>query len=543
MTGNTLYFGDNLRVLREQFGDASVDLVYLDPPFNSKRDYNMVFRLAATEEHTAQVRAFEDTWSFEGAAEAFYEVTNPPSPVGKLLEGMRAAFGDTALLGYLSVMALRLRELHRVLKPTGSLYLHCDPTADHCLRMVLDAVFGPGQFRNEIIWRRSDPKGHAFTRFPATHDVLICYARGERPTWNAQYLPHAERYIRSHYRHVEGATGRRYRLSDCTNPNPDRPNLTYEWNGITRVWRWTRERMQELHDAGRLVYTKSGMPEYKRYLDEMPGTPATDVVVDVPPLNSQARERLGYPTQKPLALLERIIAASSSEGDLVLDPFCGCGTAVVAAQKLGRRWAGIDITTLAVNLIGKRLQDSFPEAFPTPSTIPVVGLPVDVAGARMLAHESRYAFEHWALMLVGAVPAGGGTKKKGADRGVDGEFGWRDNADRLQRGLVSVKSGHVSVAHIRDLIGTMQREKAAMGLYVSLEEPTRAMRTEAAGAGRYALSESTPKTFPAVQVATIDDLLAGRLPDLPRYMAPGYADAPRLEGEPAQQSAMDLDDD
>ena len=347
MPDNVLYYGDNLDILRRYVADESVDLVYLDPPFNSNATYNVLFAEHHGERAASQIKAFEDTWTWDVVAEWSYKQTvEGGGRVSKALQAFHTLLGPSNMLAYLAMMAPRLVELRRVLKPTGSIYLHCDPTASHYLKLLMDAVFGPEHFRGEICWQRSTAKGHAFTRYPSAQDTLLYYAKDDEPIWHTQYLPHREEYIESHYRNVEPETGRRYTLGDCLNPNPDRPNLTYEWNGLTRVWRWTPEKMQEMHDAGRLIYTKSGMPRYKRYLDEMAGSAVTTVWTDIPPINSQAAERLGYPTQKPEALLERIISTSTNEGDVVLDPFCGCGTATVAAQKLGRHWIGIDVTHL-----------------------------------------------------------------------------------------------------------------------------------------------------------------------------------------------------
>jgi len=550
MTENTLYFGDNLQVLRAHFPDACVDLIYLDPPFNSKRNYNVVFNAAATSDDTAQAHAFSDTWSFEGAAEAFYEVTALNQPVSKLLEGLRQTFGDTSLLGYLSVMALRLIELHRVLRPTGSLYLHCDPTASHYLKLVLDALFGEARFVNEVTWRRTSSHNDSRKQFGWVSDTLLVYAKSPSYVFNVLYGPYSEDYVKTFYVHSD-PDGRRWRRSDLRSPNP-RPNLTYDYVASNERlyrphpngWAVSLERMKQLDAEGRLHFPakEGGRLQLKRYLDEQLGQPVGCVWDDIPPIHALTAERLGYPTQKPLALLERIIAASSNEGDLVLDPFCGCGTAVAAAQKLGRKWCGIDITTLAVSLIKRRLLEHFPDAFPAADAIPVVGFPADVAGARTLAETDRYAFEHWALTLIGAAPAGGGaTKKKGADRGIDGEFTWRDEKDTLCRGLVSVKSGHVNVTHIRDLIGTMGREKADLGVYVCLEEPTKPMRTEAAGAGRYKVT-GMPKDFPRVQLVTVEDLLAGREPDVPRWRANPFREAQKIIKQEQETLSFDEED-
>lgn len=533
---NSLYYGDNLDVLRRHVADESVDLIYLDPPFNSKRDYNVLFKERSGEASSAQIEAFTDTWRWDRAAEKTYSdlANNAPANVAEMLGALVRFVGHNDMMAYLVMMAARLVELHRVLKPTGSLYLHCDPTASHYLKIVLDTVFGKESFRNEIIWRRADPKGHAFTRFPSTHDVLLFYAKSQNATWHTQVGEYSETYLKSHYSRVEEETGRRYTLSDITNPNKDRPNLTYEWHGQVRVWRWTKERMQKAHDEGRLIYSESGMPRYKRYLDEMTGSVITSVWTDIPFINSQAKERLGYPTQKPLALLERIISASSNPGDVVLDPFCGCGTAVVAAEKLGRRWIGIDVTHLAITLMKVRLLDSFPGI-----EFVVKGEPADLGSARLLAESDRYQFQWWALSLVRAKPVEG-RQKKGADRGIDGVIVFADDhTNNLKRCLVQVKSGKVNSAAVRDLRGTLEREGAELGLFVTLEPPSLDMKREAAIAGTY-LSEGWQREYPRIQLATIGDLLAGVLPAIP-YGVLTFAKAPRVTVDaPKRQTSLEL---
>src|ERR1700730_7638207 len=239
---NKLFYGDNLLVLRESIASESVDLIYLDPPFNSSATYNVLIKAPSGEGSQAQIEAFEDTWHWNESAERTFDevVTGPHSDASIMLRAMRSALGENDMMAYLAMMAVRLIELHRVLKPTGSLYLHCDPTASHYLKILLDAIFGPTLFRNEIIWQRTTPKGHAFTRFPSTHDVLLSYGRSDAVNWHAQYSPHRQEYIESHYSNIEPKTGRRYMLDNCLNPNPDRPNLTYDWKGLTRVWRWTK---------------------------------------------------------------------------------------------------------------------------------------------------------------------------------------------------------------------------------------------------------------------------------------------------------------
>jgi len=511
MKTNVLYYGDNLDILRnhEYFPDECVDLIYLDPPFNSKKDYNILFKENGGIESEAQIKAFTDSWHWTQRAQDTYQdiIVNGSLKIGKLMDMLNATLGHNDVMAYLVMMTARLAELHRVLKPTGSLYLHCDPTASHYLKIVLDQIFGPVNFRNEIVWKRTSAKGHAFTRFASDHDVILRYSKSEKWIWNPQYKEHDENYIKQFYRYVEPETGRRYRLDNLANPNKDRPNLTYEFLGVTRVWRWTKNRMQQAYEQGLIVQNKpKQVPSLKRYLDEQEGTPVDDVWYDILPIQSQASEGLGYETQKPLALLERIIQASSNKGDVVLDPFCGCGTAVVAAQKLKRKWIGIDITHLAINLMRVRLKDSFK------LKVEVIGEPVDVAGAKELAkNDDKYQFQWWALGLVGARPTG--EKKKGADKGIDGIISFLDDpTDKPKRAIVQVKSGHVHVKDIRELKDVASKE--AMGIYITLEEPTRDMSEEAVAAGYY-YSEIWKKNYPKIQILTIDDLLHGKNADMP----------------------------
>jgi DNA modification methylase len=352
MATNRLYYGDNLDVLHRYVRDESVDLVYLDPPFNSARDYNILFAHRDGAKSPAQIRAFEDTWQWDmTAAETFHTVVTAGGQIAEVLQAFRVFLGESDMLAYLTMMAPRLAELHRVLRNTGSLYLHCDPTASHYLKVLLDAVFGPTHCRTEIVWKRSS--AHSDTKqgrkqHGHIHDVLLFYTKSDEWTWNPLYTPYDPEYIREFYRYVDEETGRRYRLDNLTAAKPG-GDTSYEWKGRKpykgRYWAYSKEKMEKFEKEGRLYYPKGkGTPSYKRYLDEMPGVALQDIWTDIRPLSGQTAERLGYPTQKPEALLERIIASSTDPGDVVLDPFCGCGTTVAAAQKLDRRWVGIDIT-------------------------------------------------------------------------------------------------------------------------------------------------------------------------------------------------------
>ena len=520
ITENTLFYGDNLPILREYISDESIDLVYLDPPFNSSRTYNVLFKQESGAESEAQIAAFEDTWHWNQAAEDAYRnlTTEAPPHISHMISALRgfitgSTSGGNQMMAYLVMMAARLVELHRVLKPTGSLYLHCDPTASHYLKIILDTIFGPQNFRNEIVWKRttahSDTSQGNVVHMGRIHDIILFYTRGELSKRNELYQPHSQDYVDKFYRHID-ADGRRYTLDNITGPGgASKGNPQYEFLGVTRYWRYSRARMQALYEQGRIVQTKPGtVPRYKRYLDEMPGIPLQDLWDDVKPVQSQAAERLGYPTQKPLALLERIIQASSNPGDMILDPFCGCGTTIAAAQKLGRRWIGIDITHLSIALQKNRLNTAFPDA-----KYEVIGEPTSLHDAQQLAHENRYQFQWWALSLIKARPYGGdstGKKgKKGADGGIDGLITFMDDhTGAVKRVIIQVKSGHVSRPMISELVGTINRESAAIGVFLTLEEPTAQMRQEAVTAGYYH-SPGWNQDYPRIQILTVKDLLSG----------------------------------
>ena len=512
---NKLYFGDNLRILRENVPDESIDLIYLDPPFNSNATYNVLFRERSGEDSAAQITAFEDTWKWSIESEyAFRDVvTNGPERLGHLLQAMRGFLGQNDMMAYLTMMAQRMAELHRVLKPTGNIYLHCDPTASHYLKLLMDAVFGQGNYQNEITWKRFNFHADA-KRYGRITDRILLYTKSDVYQWNRQRVPFKESYIKSHFRHTDEA-GRLYRLDNLNPPGGRGP--VYEFHGITRAWRYTEENMLKLEEEGRIFATPGGVPQLKRYLDELSGEVVNDMWIDIPPINPRAKERLGYPTQKPEALLERIINASSNEGDVVLDPFCGCGTAIAVAERLKRKWIGIDITHLAISLMKSRLRDTFGSEL---SEYDVVGVPQDVESAKALAieseHDGRYQFEYWALGLVNALPSNRG--RRGADSGIDGYINFfDDNSGRAKRIIVQVKSGHVSVSQVRDLKGVLDRENADLGLFITLNPPTRPMMLEAAFAGLYVPERYPDHKYPRLQILTIEDLLSGEEAQYPRY--------------------------
>jgi len=502
----SLYFGDNLNILRDEIKSESVDLIYLDPPFNSKRDYNLLFKTPKGHDSDAQITAFDDTWHWgEQAEREFSELLHQQNTdVSEMIQALRNFLNESDMMAYLVIMANRLLELHRVLKKNGSLYLHCDPTASHYLKLVLDTVFGADNFRNEIIWKRRQGMHNTSKSFGTVTDSIFFYSKSSSFTFNKQFGEYNPKYIEDFFKYTD-ENGRRYQLADLTNP-ADRPNLKYSYKGYPsppKGWAVSKERMEQMDKEGRLWFPKdpNGRIRRKQYLDEREGQPIESLWTDILPVSAQAAERLGYPTQKPLALLERIIQASSNEGDIVLDPFCGCGTAVYAAQTLKREWIGIDITHLAISLIEKRMKDAFKNI-----TFEIHGTPKDLDGARNLAQRDKYQFQWWACSLVNAQPFQG--KKKGADGGIDGLLYFQDDEKGAKKIIVSVKGGeNVGVTMVKDLIATVEKEKAAIGLFVTLAEPTRPMTTEAVSAGFY----PSPKgDVPKIQILTIADLLTGK---------------------------------
>jgi site-specific DNA-methyltransferase (adenine-specific) len=520
---NHLYYGDNLDVLRESIRDESVDLVYLDPPFNSNATYNILFRAPSGEASQAQIEAFEDTWHWNEAAERAFDdvMQSGNAQAADMLRALRSFLRDNDVMAYITHISVRMLELHRVLKPTGSIYLHCDPTASHYLKVMMDAVFGKENFQNEVIWKRSSAHNSS-KRFGPVHDTILYYVKSERFTWNQVYQPIPQETIDAWYNNIEPETGRRFNRADITGAGKRSGSSGSPWRGIDptakgRHWaipgylnlgHLTAQEALDLLDAkGRLHWPKKegGMPMFKRYLEESPGIAALDVITDVAPLNNVSKERLGYPTQKPLALLERILSASSNEGDVVLDPFCGCGTTVHAAEKLKRQWIGIDITHLSISLIEKRLRDAFPGI-----EFEVHGSPKDLDGARDLAARDKYQFQWWAVSLVDAVPQN--SRKKGADGGIDGVIYFKSGARTTEKTIVSVKGGGMGVKDVRELANVVDREKAKIGVFISLEPHTQPMVKEAAGAGLY---DGPTGKVPKIQLFTIEELLGGKRPKIP----------------------------
>lgn len=547
---NTLYYGDNLAILREHIDDASVDLIYLDPPFNSARSYNVLFKHESGDAAEAQVKAFDDTWHWGQEAEHTFHnlVTQGSPPVANMIGAMRQFIGDNQMMAYLVMMAARLAELHRVLKPTGSLYLHCDPTASHYLKVVMDTIFGIENFRNEITWKRYSAHNDARHAYPAITDTILFYVRSTKAKFNVVRKDYSEEYLSTGFKNVD-EDGRHYSLNNLQSPNP-RPNLTYPYKGYPpppNGWKVSREKMEELDRQGRLHFPKNptGRIRLKYFVDELPGMLVPNLWDDIQSLSGAHAERLGYPTQKPEALLERIINASSNPGDIVLDPFCGCGTTIAAAQKLGRHWIGIDITNLAIALQKYRLQDAY--GLEAGRDYLVIGEPKDLASAAQLAQESRHQFEWWALSLIRAQPINPGDSsgkkgKKGADRGIDGQIVFIDDSSgKPKRILVQVKSGHVSASIVRDLRGVIEREGAALGVLITLDPPSQPMKTEAASAGYYT-SPGWGRDYPRLQILTVEGLLAGveRLDRPPAAVTFKQAQKEKQEQD-AQQPGFDFE--
>ncbi len=447
-----IYCGDNLEQLAK-LPDACVDLIYIDPPFNSNRNYEVFWG------ETKEKRAFEDRH-----------------------ESTRA---------YIDYMRPRCVQLARVLKKTGSFYYHCDWHASHYVKVMLDQILGENNFQSEIIWHRTLAKGLAFTGFPNNHDTIFLYGGGEEITFNRPYNPYdpenLDEKTAGKYSHRD-PDGRLYQLDNLTNPNPNRPNLTYEFLGHTKVWRWTKERMQEAYEAGIVVQPSPGaVPRMKRYLDEQEGRPIDTVWTDIPPINSQAKERLGYPTQKPLALLDRIVRASSKENDIVLDAFCGCGTALVAAQNLKRQWIGIDISPTACRVMAKRLRDvcGLPESEPLWKAgrgFVVRDLPWSEEKLRVIP---PFEFENWAVIALGGIP----NKVQVGDMGVDGRIYPVSSAAepyRLKEGELGLKERWYPIqVKQKDKVGRpdidsfeamMMREDCEKGFFVSFDYSSDALQ-------------------------------------------------------------------
>lgn len=538
---NTLYYGDNLNVMRQHLPAESVDLIYADPPFNSNQNYNVLFKEQDGRRAAAQILAFKDAWTWDRGDEAiFTDLVTAGGRLADALQAFRQLIGPCDMLAYLVMMAPRLMECRRVLKPTGSMYLHCDPGASHYLKLLMDAVFGPRNFLNEIAWKRTSAHSGS-RRWGPVHDVILLYGKSAAFVWNPVFQDYDEGYVERFYRFTDEKG--RFRIGDLTGAGTRTGESGQPWRGANptdagRHWavpnkvlvetlgkesvpRIVQEKLDALDKQGLIHWPAKGkVPGFKRYLNEKAGVPIVDVVTDINPIGAQAAERLGYPTQKPVALLERIIKASCPENGVVLDPFCGCGTTIAAAQNLHRQWIGIDITHLAITLMKERLSGAFglvaltkeKQGADGDKTYRVIGEPTCLRDAAVLADADPIQFQWWALGLVGARPD---QPKKGADKGIDGKIIFQGDCDgQFEQVILSVKAGHTGSSHVRDLKGVLEREKAAIGVLVSMQEATAPMKTEAATSGFYE-SATWGRRYPKMQLLTVADLLTGKQIDMP----------------------------
>ncbi|HGJ66682.1 TPA: site-specific DNA-methyltransferase [bacterium] len=469
---NFLYYGDNLDIIRKYITDESVDLIYLDPPFNSKANYNILYKEPSGEPSEAQITAFEDTWHWtEDAEKAFSEIVKfAPAQVVEMMSAFRQFIKRNDMMAYLTMMCIRLLELKRILKDTGSIYLHCDPTASHYLKIVMDTIFDVKNFRNEIVWCYSGG-GIPTNDFPRKHDIILRYSKTNKFFFEPVYRPYTQGTIQRGRTAIKG--------NKELNPKG------------TPITDWWFSNLECDHCGEKLS------ANLKRIVS--PTDP----------------ENLGYPTQKPEELLERIIKSSSKEGDIILDPFCGCGTTIAVAQKLKRNWIGIDITHLAINIIKWRIKSVF--GIEPKKDYKVIGEPEDLTGAKELASQNRYQFQWWALSLIDARPFG--DKKKGADTGIDGYIYFMEEKNKISKAIVQVKSGNTSVKDIRDLGHVLDREKAEIGIFVTMHEPTEPMKTEAIQKGFYK-SKILQKDYSRIQILTIEEIFGGKKPNIPYHIQP-----------------------
>jgi DNA modification methylase len=539
--GNQLRYGDNLTIM-QGMNTASVDLIYLDPPFNSQRNYNLIYRNLTGAPVPEQEEAFCDAWDLDAEKldmlrrmPEFMQASGLPADVVTFwrawMEALRGS--QPRLLAYLLYMSWRLVEMKRILKPTGSLYLHCDPTASHYIKVILDGIFGHQNFLSEIVWKRTS--AHSSAKRPGpVHDVLLLYSNGKGYTWNKTYQPYDETYVDEFYTHRD-ATGRRWRRSDLTGAGTRNGETGKPWRGLDvtakgRHWAWPPAELDRMDAMGKIHWPQKagGMPMLKRFLDEQPGMPLQDIWLDIRPIHNLGQERLGYPTQKPIALLRRIVEASSNPGEVVFDPFCGCGTSIYAAHEAGRRWIGCDIAILSVRIVRDVLEKRY--GLRDGIEYDVTGVPLSVEGAQELFTHDARQFQHWAVELCGGFV----NSKYSGDRGIDGRL-WFETKTGLRAMVLSVKGGRSGPAHIRELAGTMAAEpQVEMAGFICLQPPTRAMHDAAAAAGMF---EYQGRGYPRLQIRAIEDLLNGRGFDTPtRIQTLGWVTQRSLPLELAAQT-------
>ncbi|MDX1935841.1 MAG: DNA methyltransferase [Flavihumibacter sp.] len=517
---NHLYFGDCLDVLKQlkqEQPQPFIDLIYIDPPFNSKRNYNVLFESMDMKDANAQKQAFADTWSNYSYVDTLNEIATLDRELYTVLKTFHdiKSISDGAV-AYLTTMAIRIWYMHKLLKDTGSFYLHCDPTMSHYLKLMCDMIFGERNYRNEITWQRTNTHNDAKQGRKAygnVSDIILFYSKTDMPVFNQQYVPLSDEYVKSFYK-FQDEDGRYYQLGDLGAPGgEEKGNPHYEFLGVTKFWRYSKERMQKLYEEGRIVQTKPGtVPRLKRYLDESKGNSVQNLWNDIGPLQANSKEKLGYPTQKPESLLERIINTSSNEGDIVADFFCGCGTTISVAQKLNRQWLGADISHLAIRLIVKRLTETYGQGIK--HNIRMHGLPRDIASAKELAQNvegGRIGFQDWVIevLLNGVV-----NEKKVADGGFDGYLTFNMGKEK-QFALIETKSGKLTVKNMREFVDVVESQKAAVGIFVCFKENvTSEMTKKAKDAGHIKLGGIE---FPMdkIQILTVEDLFEGKLPQLP----------------------------
>lgn len=527
---NRLYYGDCLTIMRDM-PKGCVDLVYLDPPFNSNRDYSAIYQDETGQPLPDQIEAFNDLWELD--EERMRAIRHMPilmreagidDDVAEFWKIWLNALRNTQprLLAYLSYMTERLLPLRSILRPTGTVYLHCDPTASHYIKVMMDGIFGHGNFINEIIWQRSTGKSLMSRRLPTNHDVIFHYSMNDKYTWNPEecFIPYTDDNtpdsILKKYSGVD-PDGRRYQMDNLLNPNKDRPNLEYEFLGVKRVWRWTKDRMEKAYKEGRVLQNAKGkVPRYKRYLDEQRGMPVGSVWTDIPPLNSQAKERLGYATQKPVDLLERLILAGSNEGDVIFDPFCGCATTIEAAHKLKRKWVGVDIAIHAIKRVEKvRLEDRLGLREGVDFT--VEGVPHTPEGAQDLWERDKYHFQKWAIEQIDGFV----TSRKTGDGGIDGRMYFSLPGEKdLQSMVLEVKGGkNVNISVVRDLRGVLERDNALMAGLIVMDDlgarKTANFKREMGEAGDLDVSGVL---YPRMQMLTVPEILEGK-----RFLTPSVA--------------------
>ena len=522
---NRLYYGDCLTIMRDHMKSASVDLIYLDPPFNSNREYNAIYKDETGRPLPDQIEAFCDLWTLDEERERALR----NMPILMRHSGIDDAIIDfwqlwtnalrktqPRLLAYLAYMVERLLQMKSILKPTGSIYLHCDPTASHYIKIMMDNIFGHGNFRNEITWRRTiTRKGNLTRGLAADSDTIFRYSKGNKFTWNPEAviipydLDNLDEKTKEKYSKKD-EDGRLYSLTSINAPVQDQNSkCTYEIMGITRTWRWSKERMEKEIAAGRVIQTKPGnVPRQVRYLDEQKGKTLNNIWTDIPAINSQAKERMGYKTQKPLVLLERIVKMSSKPGDVVFDPFCGCATTMEAAHQLGRRWIGIDIAIHAIKRVARvRLQDRL--GLVDGQDFIVEGVPRNLEGAKDLWERDKYHFQKWAVEQVDGFV----TTKKTADGGIDGRLYFSmPGTDDLRSMAIEVKGGKsVSIKDMRALRGVLNDDLIPMAGLIIMEPlgeiQQRNFDKVIADAGDLV---ADGVNYSRMQILTVEEILGGR---------------------------------